>query len=513
MRKSKLLFFLLPLLVLFIACKQDPKANEVEFIILQVNDVYEINALEGGNVGGMARVKTLLDTLKAENPHVYTMLAGDFVNPSAMGTVEYEGEALKGRQMVDIMNQVGVDYVTFGNHEFDLKENELQERINESEFTWITSNVDHVTNSDNDSLENDTLPWMKTRNGTSTELPRYEILEIKDGEKAAKVGIISVTLHNSNPDYAALGDINGDALATYNEIKDQCDFVVALTHLAISEDQALAEAVPGLKLIMGGHEHQAHHSTIGETEIYKADANAKSAYIHRISYNTTTQAVTIASELKMLDHDVELNPEVQASVEKWVEIVYDGYEQMGFKPNEIVCTVTESLDGRESTNRSQRTNLGTLIAGSMYVASPEPVDCGLLNSGSIRIDDELTGAISEYDIIRILPFGGAAITVPLKGKVLKAVMDLGTSEELYGNGGFLQYDKIEQSSTGWTIEGQEIEDNKTYNVAGTQYFFYKEKAYNEVLADLRTKPQIEPVGDLQKDLRSGLISYMKEVYN
>lgn len=513
-RKIHLLLFLLLPALFLVGCKSDPAADTVEFTFLQINDVYEINALEGGNVGGMSRVKSLLDTLEAENPYTYAFLAGDFLNPSAMGTVKYEGKSLKGRQMVDVMNETGIDYVTFGNHEFDIKEQELQDRIDESKFQWITSNVEHVLNSDNDSLENDTVTWFRNvAANTREDFPRYEILDLVDGDNRVKIGIISVTLHDNNPDYTDLGPINEDGKAVYEEIKDQCDIVIGMTHLSIGEDRELAKALPELALIMGGHEHQNMEEEVGTVRIAKADANAKSAYIHRFSWNCKTKTLTIDSELKQLDETVPMDAAVQSKVEEWTKIVYDGYEEMGFRPNEIVATVDEPLDGKESTNRSARTNLGTLIAGSFIFSDPnKKADCGLLNSGSIRVDDELSGAISEYDIIRILPFGGPSVVIPMKGSVLREALDIGTAEDLHGNGGYLQYENIAQTDAGWTVNGEAIEDGKTYQVAGTSYLFYNEKPYVEVFADIRAAAEVEANGELQEDIRTGLIAYMKEVY-
>src|SRR4029453_16516021 len=57
-----------------------------------------------------------------------TVLAGDLFNPSAQGLARVEGERLYGRQIVDVMNAVGLDYATFGNHEFDLSRADFLKR-------------------------------------------------------------------------------------------------------------------------------------------------------------------------------------------------------------------------------------------------------------------------------------------------------------------------------------------------------------------------------------------------
>ena len=84
---------------------------------------------------------TLRGTLLNENPNTITVLASDLFSPSALGTAPYEGGRLDGKQMVAAMNALGLDYITFGNHEFDIKEKSFYDRLKESEFTWISSNV------------------------------------------------------------------------------------------------------------------------------------------------------------------------------------------------------------------------------------------------------------------------------------------------------------------------------------------------------------------------------------
>src|SRR3970282_1090139 len=96
-------------------------AQTTEVVFIQLNDVYEIAPLEGGKYGGLARVASIIKEYKAKNPYTYIILSGDFISPSALGTSEYEGKRINGRQMVDVLNAIGLDFVTFGNHEFDYK--------------------------------------------------------------------------------------------------------------------------------------------------------------------------------------------------------------------------------------------------------------------------------------------------------------------------------------------------------------------------------------------------------
>ena len=103
--------------------------GKVEWIFLQLNDVYEIAPTENGTAGGMARVATIRQKLLNENPNTYTVLSGDFLSPSVIGTLKYEGKGIKGRQMVDVLNALGLNLACFGNHEFDLDYVDLQAQI------------------------------------------------------------------------------------------------------------------------------------------------------------------------------------------------------------------------------------------------------------------------------------------------------------------------------------------------------------------------------------------------
>ncbi|NJN35215.1 MAG: hypothetical protein HC817_14170 [Saprospiraceae bacterium] len=143
----KYLVFGILLIFSISACKTVQKTRynvadgKVEWIFLHLNDVYEIAPLGGGKLGGLARVATLRKQLLTENPNTFTVMAGDFLNPSLIGTLKHEGESIKGKQMVEVMNALGFDFVSFGNHEFDLDYPDLQKRIDESRFEWIASNA------------------------------------------------------------------------------------------------------------------------------------------------------------------------------------------------------------------------------------------------------------------------------------------------------------------------------------------------------------------------------------
>ena len=83
--------------------KDDGKIN---ITFLQINDVYEIAPLSGGTEGGMARVATLKKKYRQKNPNTFLVMAGDFVSPSVYNSLQYEGKAIRGKQMIEAMKKI-----------------------------------------------------------------------------------------------------------------------------------------------------------------------------------------------------------------------------------------------------------------------------------------------------------------------------------------------------------------------------------------------------------------------
>lgn len=481
--------------------------NVVKFTFLQVNDVYEIAPLNNGAVGGMARVATLKKQLLAQNPNTYLVLAGDFLSPSVMGTVKIDGKKISGAQMVDCMNAAGMDFVAFGNHEFDIKDAELKDRINESKFTWISTNVSHVT------TDGEKESFAKTAGSTREEFPKYILVTAKNkAGKSVKIGILSATLPANKQEFVSYEDFKIAARKTYDEMSPKSDVTLGLTHLSIQEDIELAKMLPKLSLIMGGHEHDNMLVNVGNLRVAKADANAKTAFIHTFTYNTKTKKVTVKSRLQKLDESVALDPEVNKTVAKWTEKSNAAFKAQGFNPDEVVTTLTEVYDGRETEIRNHPTNLGTSITKAMFDATPS-CEVAVMNSGGVRIDDQLSGKLTQYDVLRTMPFGGSVYTVEMKGSLLMQILDTGDKNK--GSGGYLQVYNASQdpSSKERMVNGAKIDANKTYVVAINDFLMTGKEKNMDFLTE--TNPGIVKVtkpgeSDIRKDIRLTWIQSLKK---
>ena len=278
--------------------------GKISFTFLQLNDVYEIAPLEGGKTGGMARVEHVHKELLKENPNTFMFMAGDFLNPSLLATVKYNGERIRGKQMIEVMNAMKFDLVTFGNHEFDISKNDLQKRLNESNFNWTSANA-------RQKICGTTYPFYKESNGIKEFVSDTHIINAKDVDGTQiKIGFFSVVLPSNPQSYVEYRDIYSEAKRAYESLKERTDVVFGLTHVSIAQDKKIAELLKDIPLLMGGHEHNNMLVEVGSTKIAKADANAKTVYVHRINYDKNTNSVKFTSELLPITNKIESDSKV-----------------------------------------------------------------------------------------------------------------------------------------------------------------------------------------------------------
>lgn len=484
--------------------KKDDGIISLKFV--QVNDVYEIAPMGGGKYGGMARVAYVTDSIRKENPNTFLFMAGDFLNPSLLGTIKLNGERINGKQMIEVMNAMGFDLVTFGNHEFDLGDEGLQKRLNESNFQWTSANVMKVT-------ENGVVPFAVQKDIGNIKIPKQYTLSVSDTDGTiVKLGFFSVTVPSNPQEFVHYGDIYTEAEAAYTALKSTSDIIIGLTHLIVDQDIILAKKLEDVPLIIGGHEHNNMLIQEGKTTIAKADANAKTIYIHTLAYNKLTGAVTLDSELFPIDDRLASNTEVAAIVKRWNTVLDEKIKEVIDQPDEVLYFANPPLDGTDSANRGLQTNLGGIITSGMAFAFNDEVDGVIVNGGSFRLDDMLEGNISSMDIFRVLPFGGSVYKIDITGELLIKVLDYGKAES--GTGAYLQRDNIEELSGGrWQINGKAIEGGKRYYTIAISDFLLKGYDIPFLTEDnpgvLKVyKPTKE---EIAFDIRKAVILYLKSI--
>lgn len=506
---KRILIFFFPVLF-FASCKTLSSTSgsndngKIDVSFVQINDVYEIAPLSGGSEGGIARVATVKKEWLQKNPNTYLVIAGDFLSPSVYNSLIYEGKAIRGRQMVEALNTAGLDIAIFGNHEFDIKEAELLERMNESSALWISSNSFHKTG-------NKTEPFVRAGKGP---LPKTYIMIVKDKDgTTAKVGFIAITLSFNKAGYVSYTDPLQTAKEAYNSLKDSVDAVVAITHQSMEADEQLARELPELAAIIGGHEHDGRYEKINGIPITKALANAKTAYIVNLQINKKNHTKKLTIILEPLNEKVALESATNAVVQKWNKIAEDNYGSLGFDAKAVVINKGEPLEGRETEVRTKPTNLTRLIVAAIKDAIPA-ADIVLMNGGSIRVDDVVQLPVTQYDILRSLPFGGAISEADMKGSLVIRLLDAGRKN--IGIGGFLHYNEnLVFANDVWSLNGQPIDKMKTYHVALPEFLLSGKEANMDFVNPtnvevVKVYPAVTAAADPRSDVRLGVVKYLEK---
>lgn len=476
------------LAVIAVAFDRADAQSSATVTFLHINDVYEIDAIEGGSYGGLSRAATVLRRLEQTQAPVLMTLGGDYLSPSAIGTAIIDGQPLGGRQMVDVLNHVGLDWAVLGNHEFDVSEEALRARLTESRFRVVSSNVSNVNGQP--------LP------GTV----RSAIVPVHAGGRAIRLGIIGLTIDATRRPWVQYAPPVIAAREQIALLQGKVDAVIALTHLSLAGDQALVTQVPGIDLVLGGHEHENWVLRRGPnfTPIVKADANVRTVAIVTLTFGRSKTRPTVAARFDVLDRTVPQNAEVQGIVQKWMSIALDAFRTSGFEPTRVIGIVPEPLDGRESVVRNQPGRLADLITAA-FDREAGGVNVAILNAGSVRIDDVVqAGPVTEYDMLRILPFGGRVTRAALDGALLGSVLDAGLANR--GTGGFLHARGAIRDGSQWMIAGKPLDVTARYTVATTDFLMSGGETNLGFLT--RTNPAVHDVQDL-RDVRIALIEELR----
>lgn len=408
-----------------------------QFTILQINDVYKIEGLEGGTLGGLARIRSLRRELEREGP-VLVLHGGDLLFPSVMS------KYFKAEAMIEVMNLLdgrtdAFDpnlIVTFGNHEFDQDTPDvLAARLRESDFRWVSSNVYYQPPG---SAQPE--PFAKSFDTVHNTL----LVNIA----GLRVGIFGLTLDDApqtyvHYDYAYAATRpnvrNATIRASLAHLQEAgADIIVALTHQELSEDMRLACDFPEIDLIVGGHDHIHQMQRVGRTLITKADSDAKTAMV--IDVDATQPArLRTAYRLVTLDTSYVQDRAVQAVIDRWVDSL--GTTVPGY--DSVYATTRHKLEGEEPAVRGRETALGNWLVD--IVRDTLKTDVAFIHGGSIRINDNIPagGTIRGEHLAGIFYFDGDLVSFELTGQQLLDILNVSISQADAGAGRFLQVSGIE----------------------------------------------------------------------
>ena len=433
-----------------LAAQQKPDCT-VRVTLLQVNDVYQFAPVDQGARGGLARVLTLKEEIEKQSPHTLFLLAGDTISPSV------ESITYKGAQMIDAWNVAGLDYATFGNHEFDFGPDVLRQRMKESRFKWIAANVIDK----------------KTGKPFGDALP-YIVREF-EGVKVGLFGLVlpeTKTTSRPGPDVDFLSPCE-TARKMVSELHGQgVKTIVALTHLSMGEDKEVARCAD-VDVIIGGHEHSLLESASGGAPIFKMTADARE--MGRIDLNIVKDTGTVESidwRVIPVTRQTKEDPRFAAINRKYGSLLK--------KLAQVVGRTTVDLDARSAIGRQEETNVGNFIADAFRTATG--ADVAIMNGGSIRADEIIRpGPIANRDVLSLLPFKNKVVKLELTGALLREALEHGVARSAEDSepGRFPQVSGIRftfdatrpagSRIVNVTINGKPLNEKAKYTLATSDY--------------------------------------------
>ncbi len=467
------------------------KAAAKSIQILHTNDMHGF-FIEGKYDGmGAAKVKTVFEQKKAENPNTLVLDAGDAMQGANLVTLS------KGAKAAEVMNALGYDFMVAGNHEFDYGQAQLDKNAKALNFPMLACNVQKA---DGSSL-----------------LPEY-MVRVVDGVKIAVVGFATPeTTFKSHPDNTQGLIFEAPAVAAERVVKmlnEQVkpDLIIAVAHLGEEGEfpAATVAKVGGVDVIVDGHSHVKYPEGIWENDtlIVSTGEKTKNVGIVTINLDENNKVLSKKAELftKKMAADIEPNAEIAALIDE-IKAENKKIEDV------VVGNTTELLQGERAFVRTGETNLGNLLTAALLDISG--ADIAFTNGGGIRASIPV-GDITKGQILQVLPFGNTVRMIELSGKDVKAAMENGISDFPTPKGAFphiagmaVEFDSSKEAGnkiTKITVNGQPLEDEKIYTLVtndflvagGDDYEMFKGKkvvgeygAMDEILIDYLAKNGIE----------------------
>lgn len=379
-------------------------AEPLQLRIVHFNDMDRMGPDDGA--GGLAKLATVIADAREGAENVIVTHGGDTISPSILSSID------EGAHYIDLLNTLGIDVMVLGNHEYDFGPDVMMERVAEAEFPVLSANS---------VMPEGGLPEGVLAN-TTWNFGDWTV---------SMFGLTTLgTVERSSPGPVTFAGVTETAAAQVEALADS-DFVIALAHTSVDEDEALIEqgAVP---LILGGDDHDLRIKWFGGTAFVESLSQADLVTIVDLTlvHDPEEDEVLWSASYEVVNTvDVEPHPEMEAAV-----AVYEAQldEQLGV----VIGTTATTMNTDRQMVRTAENAFGSFVADSMRAAVG--ADIGITNGGGIRAGREYAPGteILRRDILEELPFGNRTVLLELTGEQVVAALENGFSRIEDVNGRF-----------------------------------------------------------------------------
>lgn len=456
---------------------QQTKAQDKSFslTIMHLNDSH-------AHAGQFPRLFTAVNKIRATGNNTLLVHSGD-VFSGTLYFMKYKGQA-----DLYFLNQLNIDAMTLGNHEFDKGPEVLGDFIKRARFPMVSANI-------NVTADPVLRPYFSKNIGNPGEGGRIYPAVIKQyGEE--QVGIIGLTTQDtsllSNPGEHVTFE---DPAEKAQEMIDQLtaagiNKIVVLSHLGFPADKQLAEKVKGIDVIVGGHSHtvlEQPEMVVNREPTLIVQAGEYLNHLGVLDVTFSKDGVIKAYNGKLLP--LAAFPEDSDAAEKLLKFK----KPLEKLENKVVGKTGVFLNGEREDIRQEETNLGNLIADAILMKANEYVktQIALLNTGDIR-NSIPEGEITLGQILTVLPFENPLVVLELTGEEILQALENSVSEAEKGKGKFAQvsglrfkYDPNQPAGQRvWFVEVktergfEPLDLKKSYSVATTGFIAAGRSGYH-----------------------------------
>lgn len=466
-----------------------------------------------------AKMKTMIDAQKLENPDTLIVDGGDFSMGTFVQTV-FDKEAAELR----MMGQIGIDATTLGNHEFDYRSQGLANMLYAAVESGDPLPTILMSNIDWKAMEKKGLNKEQQLLKDAFEVygvQEYQILE-KGDVKIALLGVFGEDSLDCAPTCALKFR---DASTAAKEIVDKIeknepdvDMIVCLSHGGTweedekSEDEILAKNVPEIDLIISGHTHTTLEKPIRHGDTYIVSCG---------EYGDNVGALTMVEqedgiwgmesyELRAVADVKEEEPVTKEKADAFIESVNEGYlKDFGYTKDQVLATNTVPFSSvSDLSDVHTEHNLGSIMADAYRYAVKDHVDVAIVPAGTVR-DTYPIGDITVETVFNSFSLGIGADGVPgypliktyLTGQELKIVAEIDASIS-----DLMNYARLYPSGLQFTYNPNRLILNKVTDCylvgsAGERIELENDKLYC-VVADLYSAQMLGSVTDMSYGLLS-----------
>lgn len=421
----------------------------------------------GACFGGWARLVSSIDAARDRDPNALLVDGGDQFQGSLFYTY------YKGKVAAEMMNALGYDGMTVGNHEFDDGPEVLRGFMDAVEFPVLMSNAD-----------------VSAEPALANKLAKSAVVE-RDGERYGLIGLTTEDtseLASPGPNVIFTDSVEAVQGEVEQLTADGVDRIIVLSHSGFRVDQVVAAAVDGIDVIVGGHSNTFLSNTdesaagpyplmVGDTAIVQAYAYGKYLGELSVTFDDAGKVVEATGEPIIIDGQVVEN---EAVVSRLVELA----KPLDEIRNKVVAESGDLIDGNREVCRVRECPMGNLVADAMLErVSDQGIDIALMNSGGIRASID-KGEITMGEVLTVLPFQNTLATFEISGADLLVALENGVSqvEEVQGRfpqvaGMTYSFDAAKPASEGRISdvmiakdgEYQPLDPAATYGVVSNNY--------------------------------------------